>query len=375
MTMAAFIGAGGLGYLVFLGIRTANNNQILAGAIPACLLALFIDFVTAIIEKAVVPYGLNIKNKKVSKKEKMFHKFVMIFAAIAVVSIFGNAFKKSMTVEKDTVIVASKDYTEQEILGNLLADLIEDKTDLNVVRKFALGGTHVIFGAINTGEIDMYMDYTGTLFGDILHHDPIATKVKASEVFPICKKEIEAQYDLKLGNELPYNNTYALGIRRSMSEKYNINTISDLMAYSRDLILSPTLEFIDREDGFAGLVEEYKGLNFKKIIAIDGSPRYGALKYKESDVTDVWVTDGLIKEFDIKVLKDDKEFFLPYHAVLVIRDETLEKYPELQGITKELETLLTDDVMASLNHEVDVLKRNPGDVAKEFLIKHNLIKK
>ena len=375
MTIAAFIGAGGLGYLVFSGIRTANNYQILAGAIPACILALIIDFVAAIIEKAVVPYGLNLKNKKTSKKEKTFHKFVIITTLVVIGFTFFNASKKILDSKKETVVVASKDSTEQEILGNIIAELIEKNTNIDVKRKFSLGGTHVIFGAINSGEIDMYMDWTGTIYSDILKHDPIKNKIKASEVYPVCKKEIENNYNLFLGNQLPYNNTYALGVREEFAQKYNIDSISDLVPLSSKLVLSPTLEFINREDGLIGLKNKYKGLNFKSVVAIDGSPRYGALKYGESDVTDVWVTDGLIKEFNIKVLKDDKEFFLPYHAALLIRKDTLKRYPQLENITKDLEVILTDDVMSGLNHQVDVLKRNPSDVAHDFLIKYKLIGK
>lgn len=375
MTIAAFIGAGGLGFLVFSGIRTANNYQILAGAIPACILALLIDFAASIIEKAVVPYGLNLKNKKSSKKERIFHKAIIIITIAIIGFTFFNATKDALRSKKNIVTIASKDYTEQEILGHMLGELIQEKTDLKVEKKLALGGTQVIFGAINKGEIDMYMDYTGTIYSDILKYDPIKNKVKANEIFPVCKKEIEEKYNLFIGNELPFNNTYALGIREEMAKKYNINSISDLIPLSKELVLSPTLEFINREDGLIGLKDKYKGLNFKKTLGIDGSPRYIALKHKKTDVTDVWVTDALIKEFDIRVLKDDKEFFLPYHAVLVVRKELVEKYPELKEITKDLEKLLTDKVMGGLNHQVDILKRKPNEVAHEFLVKNNLIKK
>lgn len=373
MTMAAFIGAGGLGYLVFSGIRTANNYQILAGAIPACFLALFIDFITAIIEKAVVPYGLNIKKKKISKREKTFHKIVIITSVIAILFTFFNASRKRFIPTKKTIVVASKDFSEQEILGNMLAELIEDRTDLNVKKQLSLGGSQIVFGAIDAGEVDMYIDYTGTLYSDVLKHNPIAEKVNTRDVYDIAKKEIYDKYNLIVGNEFKFNNTFAVGVRKDVAEKYNLKTISDLENVSHELIISPTLEFMNREDGLPGLKKEYKDLNFKKIIPIDGSPRYTALTIKESDVVDAYATDGLIKTYDVKLLKDDKEFFLPYHAVLITREKILKKYPELEGITKELEEILTDEVMQGLNYEVDDLKKNPEDVAHEFLIKNNLI--
>lgn len=373
MTMAAFIGAGGLGYLVFSGIRTANNYQILAGAIPACLLALFIDFIASIIEKAVVPQGINIGNK-VSKAERRFQKVVAVITLIVTVYTFFNAGIAKFSKSGNKIVVASKDFTEQEIMGNMIAELIENKTDLKVERKLALGGTQVAFGALVSGEADIYMEYTGTLYADMLGYNPVETKNTPEEIYEISKNEIEEKYNLKVGKELPFNNTYRLAVRKDTAKKYNLKNISDLKKVSQSMIISPGLEFANRKDGLLGLQEKYSGLKFKEIIPIDGAPRYRALDLKESDVIDVYATDGLVKTYDLVVLDDDKNFFLPYHAVSLMRADTLKKYPELGEITDSLEKLLTDEVMRELNYQVDDLKREPKDVAHEFLVENNLIK-
>ena len=286
---------------------------------------------------------------------------------------FINAGISKFTPNNKTIVVASKDYTEQEIMGNILADLIEEKTDYKVERKLALGGTQVAFGALKAGEVDIYMEYTGTLYSDMLKHNPLESQVTSREVFEISQKEIKEKFGVNVGEEWAFNNTYRLAVRKDTAEKYNLKTISDLEKVSKNMIISPTLEFANKHDGLSGLQGRYDKLKFKDVISIDGAPRYQALAAKESDVIDAFSTDGLIKTYNLTILEDDKEFFLPYHAVPVAKVETLEKYPELSGITDSLKDIMTDEVMRELNYQVDVLKKDPKDVAKEFLVEQGLI--
>ena len=151
-----------------------------------------------------------------------------------------------------------------------------------------------------------------------------------------------------------------------MEQKYNLKTISDLKRISRNLTIAPTLEFINREDGLPGLKKEYN-LEFKDTIGIDGSPRYTALLNNDAQVIDAFTTDGLLKKFDLVVLEDDKSFFPPYNAIPLVREETLEKYPEIEPILNNLGTYLTDEVMQDLNYQVDELGKSPEKVASDFL--------
>ena len=372
MTMAAFIGGGGLGYLVFSGIRTVNNHQILAGAIPACILALFVDGLFGIVEKLVTPISLQTANNKTNSskaKARKIQKGILAVTAGILVAIFAVTGASQKLSNKKVITIGSKDFTEQEILGNILSELVERKTDIAVNRKFALGGTQVIFSALQNGDVDMYVSYSGTAYGDVLKYIPISDVEK---VYNTVKKDYKNKYNIEVLKQMGFNNTYTLAVTKETAGKYNLKTISDLANVANNLTATTTLEFLNREDGLLGLAKKYN-FNFYDTVGIDGSPRYAALINKESDVIDAFSTDGLLKKYDLKVLKDDRNFFPPYYAIPVIRAETLEKYPEIQPLVEEVGKLLNDEVMAELNYEVDELKKDPKDVAVEFLQKNGLI--
>ncbi len=372
MTMAAFIGGGGLGYLVFSGIRTVNNYQILAGAIPACILALLVDGLFSIVEKLVTPISLqkaNNKSKVAKIRARKIQKGILAATACVLIGIFAVSGLSKKISNKKVITIGSKDFTEQEVLGNILSELIERKTDISVNRKFALGGTQVIFSAMQNGDVDMSVDYTGTAYGDELKYKPISD---VEEVYNTVKKDFKDKYNIEVLKQMGFNNTYTLAVTKETAKKYNLKTISDLSKVSNDITATTTLEFLNREDGLVGLAKKYN-LNFKNTVGIDGSPRYAALINKESDVIDAFSTDGLLKKYDLSVLKDDKNFFPPYYAVPVVRAETLKKYPEIQPLVEEVGDLLNNDVMSELNYEVDELKKDPKDVAVEFLQNNGLI--
>lgn len=369
MTMAAFIGAGGLGYLVFSGIRTVNNNQILAGAIPACLLALMVDFLIGLVEKLVTPVSLQKGDVSVKEKKRKWQKATLGAASglIAVVFLFTSV--GSVSGDTRTLSVGSKDFTEQEILGNMVADLIEDRTDIIVNRKLSLGGSQVCFSAMKTGDIDLYIDYSGTSYTDILKHPPISDM---EQVYQTVKKEYKEQFDLEVLKQMSFNNTFTLAVTQEMAEEYNLNKISDLIPIAKTLTSGTTFEFSNREDGMPGLLKTY-GFQMGNSLTLDAAPRYTALKNGEINIIDAFATDGLLKKFNLKTLEDDKEFFPPYYAIPVVRAEALEKYPEITGILEELASVLTNDVMIELNYKVDELQQSPADVSKDFLKENGLI--
>ena len=372
MTMAAFIGAGGLGYLVFSGIRTVNNYQILAGAIPACILALLVDFLMSLIEKLVTPISLQKQfgiSKDALKKSRKREKITLIVAAVIICVLVGNGVISSAVKSNKTITIGSKDFTEQLILCNLYADVIEKQTDVNVIRKENLGGTQVCYGALKKGEIDMYVDYTGTLYCDLLSHKASSNM---TAVYNTCKKELNDKYNIELLKQCNFNNTYTMAVTKATAKKYNLSSIADLQKCSSNMKTGTTLEFLNRSDGLSGVCKTY-GLNFKKSVGIDGSPRFTALANKEVDVIDAFATDGLLLKYKLVVLKDTKHFFPPYYAVPCIREDTLKKYPELKGAINSLSPYLTDSVMMKLNYEVDEENKEPADVAKEFLQEKGLI--
>jgi len=369
MTMAAFIGAGGLGYLVFSGIRTVNNSQILAGAIPACLLALTVDFLIGLVEKLVTPISLQKGEIALKKKKRSAQKITLSIATLFVVAIFLFTSVSKSSSNAETITVGSKDFTEQAILGNMVAELIESQTDLIVNRELDLGGTQVIFPTLKTGDIDLYIEYMGTAYSDILKLPPISDM---DEVYQTVKQEFKENYNIEVLKQMKFNNTYAMAVTQETAKKYNLETVSDFAKVAGEMKAGMTFEFLNREDGLPGLEKAY---DFKigESVALDSAPRYTALVNNEVDVIDAFTTDGLLKKFNLKTLVDDKNFFPPYYAIPVINSDTLEKYPEIAEILEVLGENLTDQVMMELNYQVDELQEAPAQVAKDFLNEIGLI--
>lgn len=365
MTLAAFIGAGGLGYLVYSGIQTANNNMILAGAIPSCILALLIDFIFGKIEDIITPRGLN-KNKPNSKSKSIILK-VTLFAII--LAFIGTSLFTVFKPKKDTIVIAGKNYSEQLILGNIYADLVENYTDLNVDRKLGLSGSSVTMNALNSGEIDVMIEYTGTLYLNVLKQEP---NNDSEFVYSKSKELLEKNNNLTLLDPLGFSNTYTLAMKPEIADKYEISTISDLAKVSSEISFGPTLEFLNRADGYPNLAKEYN-LNFKESTGIDGALRYTAIKNDNIDVTDAFSTDGLLKTYNLKVLEDDLNFFPPYYAVPIVNMDTLKNYPELESVLNMLSNTINEETMIDLNYRVDDLGEDPASVAKEYLISQNLI--
>ncbi|WP_300381718.1 glycine betaine ABC transporter substrate-binding protein [Clostridium sp.] len=372
MTIAAFVGAGGLGYLVFSGIQTVDNNLILFGAIPAAVLALIMDYVTGKIEESVMPNGIrksdgSMKVKKHNKKTKIIS---LVIVGILVISLIIT--KLPFNKSAKTIVVGSKNYSEQLILGNMLELLIEDNTDINVETSLNLGGTQIAFNALKSGSIDLYVEYTGTAYVNLFNINDGNTDT--DDVYNIVKEKFEKDLGLELLKPIGFNNTYAIATTKEIASKYNLKKVSDLQAISGELLAGPTIEFANREDGLLGLNEAYN-IKFKSVKPVDGGLRYTALINGESDIIDAFTTDGLIDKFDLTILEDDKSFFPPYYAAPLIRMDTLEKYPELKDVLNMLNGKITDEKMRKLNYEVDVNGKDPKMVAKEFLAEQGLINK
>lgn len=369
MTIAAFVGAGGLGYLVFSGVQTVDNHMILAGAIPACILALMIDFIVGKLESSLSYTSKMKSTKRYTTPNRNVKKWMISLTCLVLVAAGGFTIYSKANAE-DKIVIGSKNFSEQLILGNMLADLIESKTDIKVERKLNLGGSQVAFSALNKGDIDLYVEYTGTGLVNILKQQPNSNP---DQVYQYVQKEFKNKYNIDLLKPMGFNNTYALAVREDTAKKFGLNNISDLAKVSNGLIMGPTIEFPNRQDGLIGLAKTYN-MQFKDVKAVDGGLRYTALANHKSDVIDAFSTDGLLEAFHLKVLKDDKNFFPPYYAVPIIKEETLKKHPELKNAINSLSGKLTDEKMRELNYKVDSLKQSPAKVAKEFLEKEGLVK-
>lgn len=374
MTMAAFIGAGGLGYLVFSGIRTVNNIQILAGAIPACILALVVDFLMGLIEKLVTPISLQKQfgtSKEKLKRRRTRSKAILGVAAALLVLMVGNTAYHNLANTSDrSIVIGSKDFTENIVLAHLYGQMIEAHTDIDVDVEDNLGGTQVCYEALQAGEIDMYLDYTGTVYVSLLNH-PAKSDMEA--VYQECRDELAANYDIVVLDKSPLNNTYTIAVQPETAEEYGLVTIADLQKCDDQLVIGTTLEFQNRpDDGLPGLVAKY-GFQFKNTVGIDGSPRFIALEQGEIDIVDAFATDGLLKKYGLVTLEDTDGYFPPYNAIPMLRGEVLEEYPELADPINELSAALTDEEMQNMNYLVDEEGQEPAQVAADFLSSHGLL--
>ncbi len=297
--------------------------------------------------------------------KKYCKKFSLLLLFIFVVSMVGCSSKSK------TIKIATKPMTEQFILGEMLALLIEDNTDLEAeITKGVGGGTSNIHPAIIKGDFDLYPEYTGTGWSFVLKEEGIPDD---ETLYKELTEKYESQYNLKWVGLYGFNNTFGLVIRKDIAEKYNIKTYSDLAAYSPELIFGAEYDFYEREDGYDALCSTY-GLKFKKALDMDIGLKYEAINSKEIDVMNIFTTDGQLASSDIVVLKDDKNFYQTYYCGTVIREEVIEKYPELKAVLTKMENILTDKEMAELNHKVEGNGLDEREVAKEFLINKGLLK-
>ena len=275
-----------------------------------------------------------------------------------------------------SVVIGTKDYTEQYILGNLLALLIEKNTNISTTVKVDLG-SDILFSGIVTDTIDIYVEYTGTVFANHLNfydnYFIVDEVLSAEEIYNLSKSALMQDYNVLMLDKLGFNNTYALAIRSEISEMYDILTISELAVFSPDMVFGGSSEILRRSDGIPNLKIVYD-MHFKSEIIIDVTERYSSIANDEVQVVEAFSTDGMLNEYSLVVLEDDLHFFPPYHAVPLIRNDIAQEFPEIVKVLDKLSGILTDDIMRNLNYRVDVNGENPRDVAESFLRENNLIR-
>ncbi|MFO7678792.1 MAG: glycine betaine ABC transporter substrate-binding protein [Chloroflexota bacterium] len=268
-----------------------------------------------------------------------------------------------------TITVASKDFTEQFILGEMYALLLED-AGYTVNRKMNLGGTPVAHQALLDGEIDVYPEYTGTGLLTVLKLEVMSDP---QAVFDAVKTGYADQFSLAWLDAAPMNNTQALAMTRERAAELGITTFSDMAANADQLTLIGPPEFAEREDGVPGLKRVYGDFEFANFLTVDPGLRYQALLNGEADVVVAFGTDGELAAYDLLSLVDDKGLYPPYQVAPVIRQAVLDNDAEVAAVLNRLAPLLTNEVMQALNNEVSGNGREPVDVAREFLRAQGLI--
>jgi glycine betaine/choline ABC-type transport system substrate-binding protein len=267
------------------------------------------------------------------------------------------------------IAVGSKDFTEQLILGELLAQAIERNSELGVERRFELGGT-LAHEALLAGEIDTYVEYTGTALLAILKAQAASDP---AEVYRRVQSAYLSRFDVDWTEPLGFNNTFAILVRREDAQKYALKTVGDAARVAPQWRAGFGQDFMSRADGYQGFVRIY-GLRFREVREMDLSLTYRALAENQVDLIAGNSTDGLINRYGLVQLEDDRRYFPPYDAVPVVRRATLEKYPELRGVFTRLAGVLSVEEMRGLNYAVDGEHKQASDVVREFLIEKGLVR-
>lgn len=270
-------------------------------------------------------------------------------------------------IEKDSLRLGSRNNTESIILSHVMGQLIENKTDIEILYKENLGGSSVVWNAMTNDHIDVIPDYTGTIVVTYYHQEPGT----ADETLALTK-ELVAGDNIVALETFGFNNTYTLALDETKAEELGVVTFSDFAAHSDDFTLGAVFEFIDRPDGLPGFQEEYD-LTFKDVKGMDHGMMYRSISADEVDVINSYTTDGQLQIYDLRVLEDDKAFFPPYHALPLVRQETLEEYPELEEILLQLAGMIDEEAIQIMNGKVDNDGQMVEVVAREFLEEIGLI--
>ena len=262
------------------------------------------------------------------------------------------------------IVIGSKNFTEQILLGELLAQYLEAKTKLRVERRLNLGGTFICHRAIVSGQIDLYVEYTGTALTAILNRAPVRDPRQA---YQQVRDAYLAQFGIEWLRPLGFENTFAIVVRGEDARRLNLRTISDLAPHAPRWRAGFGYEFMERADGFPGLARTY-GLRFAEPPRImDLGLIYRALRERQVDVVAGNSTDGVIAALDLVALDDDRHYFPPYEAVPIVRVETLRRHPELRALLEQLGGRISAEEMRRLNYAVDGEHRDPREVIRAFL--------
>jgi osmoprotectant transport system permease protein len=357
--IASFIGAGGLGVAIYRGITTNNPAMTIVGSLLIAVIAFLSDFILGLMEKTIQRKRLkSVKGRKVKGS-------IIGATAIGIFFITVVNFKSFNGIIK----VATKPMTEQYILGEMIDILIEEETDLEVeITQGVGGGTSNIQPALEKGEFDLYPEYTGTAWSNVLKKQGIYKESMFEELTNAYKDK----YNFSWVGMHGFNNTYGLAVRKEVADKYNLITYSDLAKVSDLLVFGAEYDFYEREDGYESLCNTY-GYVFKKEVDLDIGLKYQGINSGEIDVMNIFTTDGQLSASDVTVLIDDKNFYPSYKAGTVVRNEVLDRNPELKKVLQRMDDILSDEDMARLNYEVETNGREPREVAVEYLKEKGII--
>lgn len=355
-TLAALIGGGGLGTIILLGIDRNQPMLTLIGAIMSAGLAIAVSTLI----------------RWLSNKNPVYTLMVLAAAGL---TIGGSYLYQTFSPTGPTVTIAGKIGAEPDILINLMKEVIEsDHPAITVELKPNFGKTSFVFEALDSQEVDVYPEFSGTVLESLVEipNDLAQDSYDEVEAYNLANELLDEQFDMQMLVPYAYQNTYALVVTQADAEALNIQTISDLQAYDQDMAAGFTLEFINRQDGYLGIQDLY-GINFDQVNSMEPALRYQAIANNEVDVIDAYSTDSELRQFNLLTLEDDEQLFPPYQGAALLRQSFIEEHPEIIESLNQLGGYITEDEMIDMNYAVNVEERNPNEVAREFLIEKVLI--
>lgn len=350
-TLAALIGAGGLGTFILLGIDRNNISLILIGAISSAVLAVLFNYGIHLLEKASI--------------KKILGAFLLLLVLLG-----GSFWYMNRGSEDKQLTIAGKLGSEPDIIINMYKELIEETSDIKVNLKPNFGKTSFLYSALTSGEIDIYPEFTGTVLETFISNNTNTSR-DPREVYEYARDEIKKEADLIYLDPMLFENTYAIAVKKSFAEENSLETIEDLKKVENQATAGFTLEFNDREDGNRGLQTVY-GLSLN-VKSMEPSLRYQAINNGDVTIVDAYSTDSELKQYDLVTLKDNKRLFPPYQGAPLMKAETLKKYPELEAILNQLAGKITEEEMSEMNYQVNVEQKEPAVVAHNYLLEHGFL--
>lgn len=350
-TLAALIGAGGLGDLILLGIDRNNTSLIIIGAIPAALLAIVFDIILRVIQ--------NLSYKKIVIT---LGSILVVMLLITVAPLFSQ--------KEESITIAGKLGTEPSIITNMYKILIEEETDYTVQAEDGLGKTSFLFNALQSDDIDGYLEFTGTVLGELTKEAPESKEESA--VYEQAKSSLEEQFDMTMLEPMEFNNTYTLAVKREFAEEHDLETVSDLKKIEGQINPGFTLEFNDREDGYPAIQEAYN-LNFDNVRTMEPKLRYQAINNGDINLMDAYSTDADLRRYDMVILEDDKKVFPPYQGAPMFKQTFLDEHSEIIEPLNKLSGQISDTEMQEMNYQVAVENKDPYTVAQDYLEEAGLL--
>ena len=353
-TLAALIGAGGLGTFILLGIDRNNTSLILIGAVASGVLAIIMSTLIKWLEHASVKTAVSV-------------------LAVIIVLLGGGSAYNAYVNRTETVTIAGKLGSEPEILINMYKELIEnDDQHVKVTLKPNFGKTTFLFNALRNNQIDIYPEFTGTVLETLAKKPQKTTGLTAKATYSKAKKVMLSQEDLALLRPMKYNNSYALAVKTQFKKEHHLQTISDLQNVQSILKGGMTLEFIDRGDGLKGIKKVY-GLDFP-VKSMEPALRYQAISKNRINIVDAYSTDSELRQYHLGILKDDQHMFPTYQGAPLMTAAFAKKHPKIVRSLNRLAGKVTEQEMQEMNYEVNVKDKTPAEVAHQYLVSHHLLK-